>query len=246
MPRTYLPEAMAIQLTLPASLLILVGGALALLSAIRGGAMPALGWVLILWTFVPFVGVVGFGVPIYNYFRHVLFIIPPLFIAAAYAMERGWQLLSRRRWLGLLLTAAIILPGIWAIARLHPYEYGYFNELVGGVRGVYKRFIPDYWCTSLREAMDYVNANAPPSAGIAVTGSLASASAFARVDLRVRDDSEMATTAGFEPWAIMACNLATVDPGYYPDAPVLWTVERDGTPLAVVKRLGTTGSSESP
>jgi hypothetical protein len=246
MPPTYLPEVMAIQLTLPALLLILAGGALAVKSAVQGGAMPMLGWVLFLWSFVPFVGVVGFGVPIYNYFRHVLFIMPPLFVAAAYAMERGWQLLPRRRWVGLFLTAAIVLPGIWAIARLHPYEYGYFNELVGGVRGAYKRFIPDYWCTSLREAMEYVNAHAPPSAGIAVTGPLASASAFAREDLRVRDDSEMASTSEFEPWAILACNLETVNPGYFPDAPVLWTVERDGTPLAVVKRLGPAGPLESP
>jgi hypothetical protein len=148
--------------------------------------------------------------------------------------------------MGGLLSAAIILPGLWAIARLHPYEYGYFNEVVGGVRGSYGRFIPDYWCTSFREAMQYVNTHAPPSAGIAVTGPLASASAFARVDLRVRDDAEMATGSDFEPWAILACNLETVNPDYYPDAPVLWTVERDGTPLAVVKRLGTTDAQESP
>ncbi|HET7010072.1 MAG TPA: hypothetical protein VFI11_04800, partial [Anaerolineales bacterium] len=208
-------------------------------SAIGRGAKATLAWVLILWAFIPFLAVVGFGVPIYNYFRHVLFMMPPLFVAAGLALERGYSLIRRSPWLSPFLVLAMILPGLVAIARLHPYEYGYFNELVGGVRGVRGRFIPDYWCTSLREAMEFVNEHAPASAAIAVTGPESNAAAFAREDLRVRDDAEMATNPDFEPWAIMACSLPTIDPDFFPDAPVLWTVEREGVPLAIVKLLAT-------
>jgi hypothetical protein len=246
MPRTYLPHTVAIQLTLPALALILPGMALMTRSAMDRGVKASLAGVLLLWPIVPFLAVVVFRVPIYNYFRHVLFIMPPLFVAAALAMERGWSLVRRPQWLAPLLAVAILLPGLAAIVRLHPYEYGYFNEFVGGVRGIRGRFIPDYWCTSLREAMEYVNDHAPPSAGIAVTGPESSALAFAREDLRVRDDAEIASDADFQPWAIVMCNLATVNPAFFPDAPVLLTVERDGVPLAVVKLLATPEPSSLP
>jgi hypothetical protein len=80
MPGWYLPETMAIQLTLPAQALILIGLALGVIAAFGRGAPMALAWVLLLWALVPFAAVVLFRVPIYNYFRHVLFMLPALFI----------------------------------------------------------------------------------------------------------------------------------------------------------------------
>ena len=35
---------------------------------------------------------------------------------------------------------------------LHPYEYVYFNQLIGGNRGAEERFETDYWAISYREA----------------------------------------------------------------------------------------------
>jgi hypothetical protein len=246
MPRTYLPHVLAIQLTLPALAVILPGAVLLVRSALRPNPLAALAWVLGLWFLIPFLGVVLLRAPIYNYFRHVLFILPPLFVAAAIALQRAVDLLRRPRWIGPILAVLLLLPGLAAIARLHPYEYGYFNELVGGVRAVGGRFIPDYWCTSLREAMRYVNEHAPASAGIAVTGPEASARAFAREDLRIRDDAEILTSPDFQPWAIVGCNLSLVNPDFFPDAPVLFIVEREGVPLTVVKLLATPLPSTSP
>jgi hypothetical protein len=242
MPRTYLPHTLAIQLTLPAVVLILPGSVLMVRTALRPGPSSSLSWVLVLWFVLPFLGVVLLRAPIYNYFRHVLFIFPPLFVAAALALQRSADLLRRARWLGPIRAVALLLPGLVAIARLHPYEYGYFNEVVGGVRAVRGRFIPDYWCTSLREAMRYINEHAPASAGIAVTGPEASARAYARQDLRIRDDDEVLTNPEFQPWAIVGCNMSTIDPAFFPEAPTLLTVEREGIPLAIVKLLAAPGN----
>ena len=240
LPWWYLPELMAIQFTLPAGVLVLGGLILGVRSVMGRDPTAATASVLLLWFLGPFVAVVGFKTPIYNYFRHVLFMMPPLFVIAAIAMERLLRLARAPR-VGALLVAAVLLPGVLATIRLHPYEYGYFNELVGGVRGVKGRYIPDYWCTSLREAMLFVNAYAPPSAQIAVTGSEASVIPFAREDLILRDDSEMATNDEFQPVLILGCSWATVNPDYFPDAPLLWSVEREGVPLAIVKSLATPG-----
>ena len=237
LPWWYLPELMAIQFTLPAGVLLLVG----LVPGVRlalGRGPAATAWVLLLWFLGPFVAVVVFKTPIYNYFRHVLFMMPPLFVFASIALERLLRL-ARAPLVGGLLVVALLLPGVVATVRLHPYEYGYFNELVGGVRGVKGRYIPDYWCTSFREAMLFVNAYAPPSAQIAVTGSEESVSPFAREDLILRDDSEMATNDEFQPVLILGCSFATVNADYFPDAPLLWSVEREGVPLAIVKSLAT-------
>jgi hypothetical protein len=69
-----------------------------------------------------------------------------------------------------------------------------------------------------------------------VSSATSNAVPFAREDLLVKDDSEIATD-GFQPTLILGCSWATVEPDFYRDAPLLFRVERDGVPLAVVKLL---------
>jgi hypothetical protein len=38
------------------------------------------------------------------------------------------------------------------MARLHPYEYIYYNRLVGGVTQAYRDYETDYWGTAFSEA----------------------------------------------------------------------------------------------
>ena len=40
--------------------------------------------------------------------------------------------------------------------HLHPYEYIYFNELVGGLRGAQNLFETDYWGATYKEGAKYV------------------------------------------------------------------------------------------
>jgi hypothetical protein len=242
LPFWYLPHVMAIQLTLPAIVFVIGGLFLGVRSGLGREFPGATAWVLLLWFLAPFVAVVGFRTPIYNYFRHVLFMMPPLFVFAAIAIERLLRL-ARAPLVGTLLVVAILLPGVWATIKLHPYEYGYFNELVGGVRGAKGRYIPDYWCTSFRETMHFLNDYAPSSAEIFVTGPEDNAIPFAREDLFLRDDSELATNNRRGPVLILGCSWATVNQDYYPDAHLLWSVEREGVPLAIVKSLATPESA---
>jgi 4-amino-4-deoxy-L-arabinose transferase-like glycosyltransferase len=245
LPARYLPELMAIQFTLPAVILILAGLVIAVRSLARRSPGSGLLWVLILWALGPFIAVVVLRMPVYNYFRHVLFMMPPLFVIGALGIKAVVRPL-RRRWVAAMLGAVILLPGLVAIVRLHPYEYGYFNELVGGVRGAYGRFMSDYWCTSTREAMKFVNSYAPRSAGIAVSSATSNALPFARDDLLVKDDSEITTDPSFHPTLILGCSWATVNPYFYSDAPLLFSVQRDGVPLVVVKLLATPQPAETP
>jgi hypothetical protein len=48
----------------------------------------------------------------------------------------------------------------------------------------------------------------------------------------------MVTDPEFEPIVVIGCNWATIAPDFFPEAPLLWAVERDGVPLAIVKLIG--------
>jgi len=87
-------------------------------------------------------------------------------------------------------VAALVLPGIIAGIQLHPYEYIYYNSFIGGERGAQGRFELDYWATSYRAAMDYVNGVAPANGKIFVAGPSYIAEIYARRDLKIYMDSD--------------------------------------------------------
>jgi len=44
------------------------------------------------------------------------------------------------------------------MVRLHPYEYAYFNSLIGGVRGANGKYMLDYWGLAFKQAADALRA----------------------------------------------------------------------------------------
>jgi len=120
----------------------------------------------------------------YNNIRQLHFVLAPMLLLAGVALDALMRA-SRRRWLQAVLLAVILIPGIAGIVRLHPYEYTYFNVLTGGTMGAEGRYGLDYWCTSYREAMAYVNEVAAPGDQVMVMGPLRPAMAFARSDLEI-------------------------------------------------------------
>jgi len=96
---------------------------------------------------------------VYDGFRHFLFIMPPVFIMASFVFEWLWQKVKPTLWTGLVI--AVLLPGVVGIARLHPYEYAYYNQFVGGVGKAYRVFETEYWLTCYKEAIEWTRNNEP-------------------------------------------------------------------------------------
>lgn len=98
---------------------------------------------------------------LYNGWRHLLFIYPSLVVLAA----GGWEILiglRQNKWVrmtGLVILAALMLNTTWWMIKNHPYQYVYYNELVGGVAGAYGSYETDYWCQSPGEAMKWLIEN---------------------------------------------------------------------------------------
>jgi len=98
---------------------------------------------------------------LYDGLRHLLFLLPLLSVAAALGAWEVWRLLPkglpRSAFLAVLVLANTSTA--FRMADLHPYEYVYFNEAVGGLRGAEGRFETDYWGAAYREAATWLRDN---------------------------------------------------------------------------------------
>jgi len=166
LPWDYFPTLAGLQLTEPAVLLILLGFGTTLWRLAKGKTPSLLFAVLALWVGVPVLALVLRAIPAYG-IRHLLFVFPPLFVLAGVGLDLVIRRV-RRKSIQALIFGAMILPGILGIVQLHPYEYIYFNNIVGGVSGADGEFALDRWCLSYREATEVVNQFAESGAIVGV------------------------------------------------------------------------------
>ncbi len=95
--------------------------------------------------------------PAFTGLRHFLFVLPPLAVLAGIGINASaTALASLKRPLGF---AALAAAGLWftwnasVLLRLHPYEYLYYNRVVGGLEGANRLYAMDYWVNIMPEAV---------------------------------------------------------------------------------------------
>lgn len=228
-PRSYLPVLLGIQLTEPVWLLFAVGLGLALFLAIRGEA-SARGLLLLAsaWFTLPLVLFIATRSPLYDNFRQIIFILPPIFMLAGVVFGRIQRPLFQA-----VLIALVILPGIIDGVRLHPYEYTYYNRFIGGELGAFRRYELDYWGTSYRAAADYLNEVAPANASIWVEGPAHLIQLYSRPDLKIFSTYEAERSPRYD--YIVALTRFNLDEQSFPGAPVVYTIGRDQALFTVIK-----------
>lgn len=97
---------------------------------------------------------------LYDGWRHFLFIYPPIVVIAAL----GWDYLLSSSQKALkfaaiaVVTGGLVLPVKYVIAN-HPYESLYYNEIAGGLKGIYGRYETDYYMTGIKEATEWLIQN---------------------------------------------------------------------------------------
>jgi hypothetical protein len=232
LPRHFLPSLMLLQITLPAVILGTVG----VLYALRRRPEPRAEIIAAgLWVILPVTLAVVLGSTTYDNGRHYLFARIPWFLFAALALGQAWAW-RRSPGFRVALTSIVLLPGLVAILRLHPYEYIYFSELTGGVPGAFRRYELDYWATSYREALAYVNREASEEAVIAVGKAPILFDTYARDDLRLAPEIMSRTELQDVEFAVTSTR-ADWDLEFFRDAPIVFRVEVEGAVLAVVRDL---------
>ena len=160
-PASYLPAYLAVKLPV----VVLAGIALAALFAAgrwrRLGeeleALLPLGLTVLAAAF-PILYFVFARPPAYDAIRHFLFVVPPLAVLAALGYDAAWRALGRRRPLLAAAVPATLAAALahqaYAIAALHPHQYVYYNELVGGLAGAGRDYVTDYWVNTAPESIE--------------------------------------------------------------------------------------------
>lgn len=235
LPWHYLPFTTLIQLTEPVGPLALIGGLAGLVGMVRDRMKRPLYLLVFLWSAIPFASAILADSEVYDNSRQFLFALPPLFLAAALGFEALAVL--RPRWLGPAVAGIALLPGLIGIARLHPYEYIYYNQIVGGVPGAYRRYELDYWATSYRAAMEALNGFAREGAAVEVAGPWQSAASFARPDLDVFKSGTERDAGAQPPDYLIVLTRSNWDQGRMPEAPTVIEIRVADAVLAVVRYI---------
>lgn len=224
-PRTYLPVLLGIQLTEPVWVLFLAGLTVAIIGFVKKREYVELLALTLVWFVLPLAGFIVSRAPLYDNFRQIFFILPPVFLIAGVVFEKiEWQI-----W----LIALVVLPGVVGIRSLHPYEYIYYNTFIGGETGAFRRFELDYWGTSYREAADWLNENAPPDANVWVDGPAHLLDLYLRSDLNLYSSYEADRADVYN--CIVTTTRYDLDLKSYPDARDIYWIMRDGALLTVIK-----------
>jgi len=225
-PRAYLPVLLGTQLTEPVWVLFIAGLTVAIVGFVKKREYVELLALTVIWFILPLVGFILSRTPLYDNFRQVFFILPPVFLIAGVVFEK----VKWRVW----LIALAALPGLIGIVRLHPYEYIYYNNFIGGEAGAQRRFELDYWGTSYREAANWLNSSAPPDANVWVEGPAHLLDMYLREDLNLYSTYEVERATYYD--YVVSTTRYNLDLESHPDAEIVYRIERNGALLAVIKQ----------
>ena len=94
---------------------------------------------------------------VYNGIRHFLYLVAELVLVSGFFLIEMFDTLAKKAKPVMLMGAATyLLFTIVRMIHLHPYEYIYYNEFVGGIKGAENLFELDYWGAAYKESAQYV------------------------------------------------------------------------------------------
>lgn len=185
---------------------------------------------------------------IYNGWRHFLFVYLSLVIVAAI----GWEYLScyvSNKWVRWTsITFAVLFCGnvcFWMVKN-HPYQYIYFNELVGGTQGAKGNYEMDYYSNSIKEAVKWLIVNEKLQHKNVKVVSNNELLTLTNITEKLTDSVKVLWTRDYErykqDWDYAIFTTRTYSPsqlknGHFPPKGTIHTIDVDGVPIcAIVKR----------
>ncbi len=170
---------------------------------------------------------------LYDGWRQMLFLTIPIIITASFGFQtlRGIKIKSLKFILTLLVAVSLSLT-TRQIVKLYPYQYVYFNEIIGGLPGAYYQYDTDYAGAAFKEAIQWFNKNIDQPGNtyrIATSGDQFAISYYfkdntALTQNPVKGDYYFSYTRWF-------LHLM------FTDGRVIHQVEREGVPLILIKKL---------
>ena len=234
LPFYYLPKLLTIQLTLPLILCALIGSLVLAYRTRQKDANAGTEVILLVWFWVPLLAVMVLRPNLYDNFRQFLFILPPLFAMAGAAIDQIIKWVKNPA-LRAVLVALTLLPGIVTGIWLHPYEYVYYNALVGWTGSIQRRYETDYWGTAMCEAGVFVSGQTSRPSLVVINDEILRR-LFERCSTHALDIRlDPGETLNITPEFAVFLSRFDHDRSYYRDLEPLFTIQRGETIFAVVK-----------
>jgi len=235
LPLDYLPLLTFLQFSLPVWLLC-IPGVILLRKSIDLLATTSI------WFVLPMVAMTLMHAPLYDNTRQVFFIYPPLFLVAGLGLE--WLLTSlssigvlRGRWMANQfiqagLIGVVLIPGLWAGYKLHPYEYVYYNAMAGDPTGKYEL---EYWATSFREAANWLNEHAAAGSPVVLGVPSHIAGNYLRPDLKQLPIGDFLDHPVEYDYSLLSTRHDN-HKVFLMDDPVVYQIERNHLLFSVIKQ----------
>ncbi len=248
-------EPKLILLTAP---LAIVGGTILglLLGWLRSDKLKTIMFsLLIFMTFFPAVYAIYKGSYVYNGWRHFIFIYPSLVAIAIIGWFKLGSLIKNSKVtviVMLVIGLSFIKPGIWSIVN-HPYQYMYFNEIAGGVKGANGNYEIDYWNQSPRQAFQWLVDNHPEILDGSIKVSSNNIQESLKTFVPKGKDVKYAWTREYEwadndwtyaIWTSRTLSKSQILNGYWPPKGTIYEVKVDGVTVAAVVKAENNFSSQ--
>ncbi len=234
LPRRYLPVLLSLTLTEPVLPLFLLGVFASFWKNIKTGNWSLITdySLLLLWFLIPFAYVITSKPPMYDGYRHFLFMLPPIFIFAGFAFEKIFEII-KYRWAVGALTALLLAPGVFGYIQLHSYEYAYYNSFAGGTSGAFRTYETDYWLTCYKEAVENFD---EPGAQLFIKREPYIAAYYANENITIRDyRTEFGKIQSGD--FVLVNTRANEDIKTFKDAPVVLQIRRGNAVFCEIKQI---------
>ena len=237
LPRSYLPFMLFATLTEPVWILFAVGLVAGAWKLVRQRNMNGLiSLALVLSTTVILLAYVLLRRPaMYDGFRHFMFIVPPVFIVAGLAFE-FIQGRVTPAWLRAVVVLVLLLPGVFGIVKLHPFEYAYYNSFVGGTDRVSRQYETEYWLTCYKDAVEELNAQQTEPAKLYVHREAYVAEYYADGNIQALELKGAAKDVQPGDYVLVS-SRSNEDQRIFKDAPVVIRVARGKATFCVIKQI---------
>ena len=181
--------------------------------------------------YIPLIIVSVMRPALYDSWRQFIFLTIPFIIIAvfgAYTISKIKSALIK------IILFFLILINLFQTAfemkTLHPYQYIYYNSLVGGLKGAYEKYETDYWGAANKEAVEWFNKNIndPNKIYYIITEGdpLSSVYYFKKNMIFTYDFNKANYAISFTRW--------NSDQKY--SGKTIYKVEREGVPLVYIKK----------
>ncbi|MBU1326665.1 glycosyltransferase family 39 protein [Patescibacteria group bacterium] len=164
-----------------------------------------IGLLLLLWFFLPLTRYLIPKIGVIDGIRHFEEVLFPLSALAAIGADHLIRWIKNRRCIPNALHQGILTTFLlftfyfllFTIYSYHPYQITYYNELVGGIKGAFGKYDLDYWGSSQKQAVLWLNGHAPKNSVVNIVMAADVAGTYLRPDLLSRLNTTGISEADF-------------------------------------------------